>query len=285
MSDSLQDRIEQSIGLRPERISPLHGGDIGEVYRVDLPDRDSIVAKVASRGSGTLDIEAMMLRYLAENSDLPVPEVLHSEATLLLMTFIEGNSTLDDKAQAHAAELLAALHEVQADRFGFQQDTLIGSLSQPNPWTPSWLVFFRDHRLFYMAREAVREGSLPSSILARLERFCAQLDKWLYEPEYPSLLHGDMWTTNILASNGRITGFIDPAVYYGHPEIELAFSTLFGTFGKSFFRRYRELRLIPPGFMELRRDLYNLYPLLVHVRLFGGTYVGSVDRILRGIGF
>jgi fructosamine-3-kinase len=285
MPGSLEDRIEESLELRPERITPLHGGDIGEVYRVDFRGKDSIVAKVASRGSGTLDIEAMMLRYLAKNSDLPVPEVLHSESTLLLMTFIEGTSHLDDAAQAHAAELLAALHQIRADQFGFEQDTLIGSLHQPNPWTQSWLVFFRDHRLFYMAREAVREGALPTSILARLERFCANLDQWLYEPEHPALLHGDMWTTNILASNGRITGFLDPAVYYGHPEIELAFSTLFGTFGKPFFRRYRELHTLPPGFMELRRDLYNLYPLLVHVRLFGGMYVSSVDRILRAIGF
>ncbi len=86
-------------------------------------------------------------------------------------------------------------------------------------------------------------------------------------------------------SRSRIAGFVDPAIYFGHPEIELAFSTLFGTFGEPFFRRYAELRPLRPGFLEHRRDLYNLYPLLVHVRLFGGSYVNSVDGTLKRLGF
>ena len=90
-----------------------------------------------------------------------------------------------------------------------------------------------------------------------------------------------LWTTNILAQDGRITGFLDPAIYYAHPEIELAFSTLFGTFGQPFFTWYRQLWHMVPGFFEERRDIYNLYPLLVHVRLFGGGYVGAVDQILK----
>ena len=93
-----------------------------------------------------------------------------------------------------------------------------------------------------------------------------------------------MWTGNILCRGDRIAGFVDPAVYYGDAEIELAFSTLFGTFGQPFFRRYQELRPLEPGFFEQRRDLYNLYPLLVHVRLFGGSYVDSVDRTLSRFG-
>ena len=100
-----------------------------------------------------------------------------------------------------------------------------------------------------------------------------------------SLIHGDVWTTNVLARNGRVTGFIDPAIYYAHAEIELAFTTLFGTFDEDFLRRYEELRPIAPGFMEVRRDIYNLYPLLVHVRLFGGGYVASVESILHRFGF
>ncbi len=80
-------------------------------------------------------------------------------------------------------------------------------------------------------------------------------------------------------------GFVDPAIYYAHPEIELAFTTLFGTFERPFFDRYHELRPIAPGFFEERRDIYNLYPLLVHVRLFGGSYVSSVERTLRQFGY
>ena len=140
-------------------------------------------------------------------------------------------------------------------------------------------------RLSPLVGEAARSGRLPENLLRRIEKFSQHLGDWLLEPEYPALIHGDMWTTNILAARGRITGFIDPAIYYAHPEIELAFSTLFNTFGSEFFSRYHELRPIPPGFFENRRDIYNLYPLLVHVRLFGGGYVASVERILQQFKF
>jgi fructosamine-3-kinase len=121
--------------------------------------------------------------------------------------------------------------------------------------------------------------------LARIERLCARLDEWLSEPERPSLLHGDVWTTNILADGDRITAFLDPAIYFGHPEIELAFTRLFGTFGRAFYDHYRQIRPIAPGFFEERCDFYNLYPLLVHVRLFGGSYVASVQHTLEQYGF
>jgi fructosamine-3-kinase len=113
-----------------------------------------------------------------------------------------------------------------------------------------------------------------------VDQLAARLDDILYEPEQPALIHGDMWGGNVLPDNGRIAGFVDPAIYYAHPEIELAFSTLFSTYGKPFFRRYEEIRPLQPDFFEERRDVYNLYPLLVHVRLFGGSYVGQVKRIL-----
>ncbi len=282
---NIQQQIEAALGATPIRIHPLSGGCIADVYRVWLPDKTSIIAKVADGQGVKLDIEGAMLRYLKDQSRLPVPNVLHSSETLLLMEFIEGDSQLNDSVQRHAAELLADLHSIRGEFFGHERDTLIGSLHQPNPPTESWIEFFRDHRLLYMAHEAARSGRLPENLLSRLEKFSEHLDQWLLEPEYPSLIHGDMWTTNILATKGRITGFIDPAIYYAHPEIELAFSTLFNTFGSEFFTRYHELRPIPPGFLEMRRDIYNLYPLLVHVRLFGGSYVGSVERILRQFKF
>lgn len=225
-----------------------------------------------------------MLRYLAQHSHLPVPKVLHSGDTLLLMEFIEGDSLFNDAAERHAAELLAELHSVRGPSFGLERDTLIGGLYQPNPPYPSWIDFFREQRLFYMAGEAARVGRLPENFLPRLETFAARLTEWLDEPEFPSLIHGDAWTTNMLAKNGHITAFIDPAIYYAHPEIELAFTTLFNTFGSVFYERYNELRPIKSGFFEVRRDIYNLYPLLVHVRLFGLGYIGSVDRILRRFG-
>ncbi len=274
---------ERFNGARPRRFAPLGGGCVADVCRVDLDDGNILVAKVGDPGGG-LDLEGFMLGYLAEHGALPVPRVLHAEDRFLLMTYIETSGGLTAAAQEHAAGLVAALHDVSGEAFGFERDTLIGGLHQPNPWTPRWVDFFRDQRLLHMGRQALDAGRLPSRLMGRLETLCGRLGQWLEEPARPSLLHGDMWTGNVLCHSGRIAGFIDPAIYFGDGEIELAFATLFGTFGEPFFNAYRELRPLRPGFFEERCDLYNLYPLLVHVRLFGGSYVGSVENALGKFG-
>ena len=281
---NLPDLIGQATGQAAVHTRPLGGGCVGEVFRVVLENGDVIVAKTGGPGSG-LAVEGRMLRYLAEMSALPVPDVIHADDRLLLITYIPASGGLDAASQTHAAELLAALHNVEAENFGLDFDTLIGGLRQPNTWQASWPDFFRDHRLLHMGRVAMDGGRLPGRLFGRLEALAGRLDKWLDGNEKPSLLHGDMWTGNVLCDGGRIAGFIDPAIYYGEAEIELAFSTLFATFGDPFFRRYNELRPIRPGFFEERRDLYNLYPLLVHVRLFGGSYVRSVEGTLTRFGF
>lgn len=280
---SVIERLKQTLGVRSVNLSALHGGCIAQVHRADMPDGSTVVVKSAGT-DGTLHIEGWMLQYLARHSRLPVPSVLHSEPSLLVMEFIEGQSRFSAAAEAHAAELLADLHGVSAQSFGLERDTLIGPLHQPNTLCKSWIEFFREHRLLYMAKLAAESGHLPSRTHDRIRRLASRLGGFLHEPEHPSLLHGDVWTTNVLAVGDHITGFIDPAIYYGHPEIELAFSTLFGTFGRAFFERYQQLRPIRPGFFELRRDLYNLYPLLVHVRLFGGGYAAQVESTLSRVG-
>lgn len=280
----VESAIEAATGRRPKRLAEMSGGCVGDVYRVEMDDGETLVAKAGDPGSG-LGIEGYMLQYLEAHSGLPVPHVLHADDELLVMSYIEASGGLTADSQRHAAELVAALHDVTADTYGLERDTLIGGLHQPNPRSERWIPFFRDHRLLFMGSDALRAGRLPKRVMARLEAFCGRLDKWLEEPERPSLIHGDMWTGNVLTHGRRIAGFIDPAIYYADPEIELAFTTLFGTFGQPFFERYNELRPMRPGFFEERRDLYNLYPLLVHVRLFGGSYVGSVERILSRFGF
>jgi fructosamine-3-kinase len=277
-------QISQLLGTPIQQVRPLHGGNIADVYGLTLADGRAIVAKVTSGTTGNLHIEGDMLRYLRQHSQLPVPDVLHSAPDMLLLSHIPGDSTLDTSVQEHAAELLAALHQVRAPRYGLPFATLIGGLHQPNDEHDSWVAFFREMRLRYMAHQAHDAGELPTALLNRIEQFATRLDEWLHEPAFPALIHGDMWTTNILAQAGQVTGFIDPAIYYAHPEIELAFSTLFGTFNDAFFRHYTALNPLAPGFFETRRDIYNLYPLLVHVRLFGGGYVSGVDRILRRFG-
>ncbi len=282
MSD-LFDRIEAAIGERPGGEHAMGGGCVGNLKRLDLSDGRMLVAKSGVPGD-RLDLEGYMLMYLREKSALPVPEVYLAEDDLLLMSFIDGGDALSPSAEVHAADLIAALHDVEADQFGFEHDTLIGGLPQPNTQSPSWLEFFQDRRLLHMAAEARIAGRLPGDLYARVEELAGKLDDWIGGQARPSLVHGDLWGGNVMAKGSRIAGFIDPAIYYADAEIELAFSTLFNTFGDSFFGRYREHRKIEPGFFEERRDLYNLYPLLVHVRLFGGAYVGAVERTLARYG-
>lgn len=280
----LSAKIKEITGVAVKDIEPLSGGCVGQVYRVGLVDGRLLVAKVDEGPAPQLGVEGDMLVYLAERSDLPVPEVIFCQPELLLMRFVSGRNSFSEKAQEDAAVHLAALHNISSEKYGFKVDTLIGGLDQPNSWTDSWIDFFRDQRLLYMGRQAVDKGRMPKDVLRRLEVFCGRLDAWLVEPERPSLIHGDAWSGNILADHDRITGFIDPAIYYADPEIELAFTTLFGTFGESFFKQYNAIRPISPGFFEERIDIYNLYPLLVHVCLFGGHYVSSVERTLQRFG-
>ncbi len=261
----------------------MAGGCVANVRRFTLRDGGAVVAKSGAPGSN-LALEGALLRYLAEHGTMPVPEVLHAEDTLLLMSYVQTDGGIDAAAETDAGSLLAKLHSVSADAFGFEHDTLIGGLRQPNPWTPSWLDFFRNQRLLYMAREAQDAGRLPARLMSRIEALAGRLDRWIEEPERPSLVHGDMWTGNVLCRGGRIAAFIDPAISYADAEIELAFGTLFGTFGAPFFESYQRRRPLRPGFFEQRRDLYNLYPLLVHVRLFGGHYVSSVEGIVQRFG-
>jgi fructosamine-3-kinase len=252
--------IESALGSPPVEFRELTGGQIGTVRRVTLDDGRQVVAKT---GGTPLDTEGRMLRYLAEHSDLPVPTVFHADPELLLIEYVEGETTHDAVVARDAADHLAALHEVGSDAFGFDFDTVTGPVCQPNAWTDSWVAFYRERRL--------------DSLLSRTEL--------LTEPEAPSLVHGDVWTTNVLARDGAVTAFLDPAVYYAHPEVELAYVDWTGTFGDAFFERYRDHRGVASGFFERRRFVYRLYPLLVHVHLFGGRYHDELDETLERIGY
>ncbi len=280
----LRHQISAALDDEPISVEPLSGGSVSAVYRVTFDNGRKIVAKLDDSGGNQLEVEAFMLRYLAGHSQLPVPEVLFSDGDLLLLEMLPGRSSFSSLAQEHAAELLAQLHNITAPSFGFDRPTVIGGLHQPNAWMENWPDFFREQRLRHMGLEALESGRISTALFDRLDRFCQRLGDWIASPPRPALIHGDAWTGNILAGPIGITGFLDPAVYFADPEIELAFTTLFNTFGQAFFRRYDEIRPISPGFMEVRRDIYNLYPLLVHVRLFGGSYVGAVQQTLDRFG-
>ncbi|WGF87634.1 fructosamine kinase family protein [Marinivivus vitaminiproducens] len=283
MTAGLRGRIECVLGRPVERLEVLSGGTVTGAWRARLAGGASVVVK-AGRGRFVPDqlaTEGWMLAELGRRSALPVPEVLHAEDDLLIMSWIAHDAGgLDASAERHLAELLAGLHDRPAQGFGLERDTVIGPFRQPNAPSPSWLSFFRERRLLATAEAAAAEGAIDRALLGRLERLAARLDAFLEEPRHPSLLHGDVWSGNVLCQGGRIVGLVDPAIHHGHAEIELAFGTLFGPFGRTFFETYQALRPIAPGFFEVRRDLYNLYPLLVHVRLFGGGYLPPILRTL-----
>lgn len=276
---TLAARIQEHLGAAIAREQALAGGCIADVRRLTLSDGRDVVAKL---GQG-LVLEGFMLTYLADHSRLPVPKVLFSAEDLLVMEYLPTSGALSDPAQEDAADHLAALHGVTAERFGFERTTVIGGLKQPNAEDTSWCDFFRDQRLMYMTETAVHTKKLPAEVALRIAKLADRLERWIDDSATPALIHGDMWTGNVLVNGDKIAGFVDPAIYYADPEIELAFSTLFGTFSEAFFKRYAEHRPLRPGFGE-RKDIYNLYPLLVHVRLFGAPYVGDVDMILRRFG-
>jgi fructosamine-3-kinase len=278
--------IEAAIGRPVLNAKPMAGGCIAAVWRVQTAGGPDVVAKtVPPGGAATFEVESFMLSYLAQRTSLPVPKVISTAQDLLILELMPGLASVDESAERHAADLLADLHGHRADRFGFERDTVIGPLPQPNPWTARWTDFFADSRLRPMAAQAAARGRISSGLRDRVLGVADAARRLLREPEAPALLHGDVWSGNILTERGRVTAFLDPAIYYGHPEVELAFIILFGTFGRAFFDRYGASRLIAPGFFETRAAIYNLYPLLVHARLFSGPYPAMIERSLAGLGF
>lgn len=285
MADSgLRQRLNEIVQRDLRQMRPLAGGKISQVLRLDFASGEPLVAKVGD-GSHDLRIEAFMLRYLRQHSALPIPEVLHDEPNLLILEHIAGDEQLEQTSLRHLGELLAACHKIRGSSYGLERDTLIGPLHQPNPPTAAWIDFFREQRLLYMTGVARESGELPPALEDRLLRIAESLDDFLIEPAYPALIHGDMWRANVIAREGRIVGIIDPALYYAHNEMELAYMALFDGVGREFFRAYHRILPIDSQFYDTRRHLYNLYPLLVHLIIFGQKYIQPLENSLAHFGF
>lgn len=218
--------------------------------------------------------EGRMLVYLGEH--LPCVKVYLHDQHLLVMEYIQDGCAPDE---AECGRLLAKLHQVHADQYGLEFDTTIGPYQQLNPQEDSWINFFRQHRLLSMAKSCLHEKKIDFGTMYRIESLAEKLEELLEEGQ-PSLIHGDVWSGNVLC-RGDSPVFIDPAIYYAHHEMELAFINMFSTFGDRFYAAYREIHPIAPGFFEERSDIYMLYPILVHVRSFGGMYKAMLDEVLK----
>ncbi|WP_272945644.1 fructosamine kinase family protein [Thalassospira australica] len=235
-SSQINALINRVTGVDVQAISPLAGGCVANVVQAILEDGRKLVIKQGNNNATGLVIEAEMLRYFKAHSPIACPDVLYADDTCLIMSFIANDNRMDQGVQRDLAAKLAAQHHVTSEAFGLGFDTLIGGLHQPNTSETNWITFFGEHRLRHMARAATHEGRLPASIAKRIDGLIDRLDQYLPTTPAASLLHGDLWGGNILCQNGMLAGLIDPAIYYGDREIELAFGTLFGDLSQDFFR-------------------------------------------------
>jgi protein-ribulosamine 3-kinase len=220
------------------------------------------------------------LDLLRRFSVFDIPKVITQSSkggnAYLIMELIEPAS----KSVVYWQELgikLAELHRNSITKFGLDEDNFIGSLPQKNKFEDDWSTFFTNQRIMPMIKMASDNSLLQKGERNTLESALSKITE-LMPKEAPSLLHGDLWSGNLMTSANGEPCLIDPAVYYGHREMDIAFSHLFGGFSPDFYHSYQEAYPMESGFNQ-RIDLYNLYPLLVHLNLFGRSYIGQINSI------
>ena len=226
--------------------------------------------------------EKLGLELLTNQTEIEIPNVIGQgiaeDFDFLCLEFIEkGIST--KKYWRNFGENLANLHKISNEKFGLHFENHIGRLPQTNEFEHTWIDFFINRRLEPQLKLAQRQNLIESSLLLDFELLYRKLENY-FPVELPALLHGDLWSGNIMASHDNKPYIFDPAVYYGHREAELAFTHMFGGFDRIFYESYQSTFPLQPEFSQ-RIDLYNLYPLLVHLNLFGMSYLQGIQDVLR----
>jgi fructosamine-3-kinase len=269
-------------------LHPVGGGCISDAYRAETADGPVFLKHLAAAPAGMFAAEADGLRALraAAGDALRIPEVIAledgDEARWIALEWLEPGPRGPGFGE-RLGRGLAAVHRASGGGWGWPRANFIGSLPQANESTDHWADFWRERRLAPQLDRARRLGRLPGTE-AEWERFFSRLPTLLAEAEEdgPSLLHGDLWSGNVLSAAGE-PALIDPAVYRGHREVDLAMAELFGGFDAQFHAAYAEAWPLRPGYREARRGVYQLYYLLVHVNLFGGAYVAQTASALRSV--
>ena len=284
MSSLLQQHLEILLGEPIKAVTPVSGGDISNAHKVETAHARYFVK--SSSGSSALamyEAEAKGLLQLAATNTVAVPKVYTTRRftgySYLVMEFVESKRPSKRNLELFGQQL-AQLHRAQTDAlFGNDHDNFIGSLPQSNRQHIDWATFYAKERLWPQLKMAVKSNLLSDTQLPNTENILNTCQQFFGDVA-PSLLHGDLWGGNYLISTDGTPYLIDPAVYVGHSEVDLAMSRLFGGFGNGFYNAYHEI--IPPheNQQELN-DLYQLYYLLVHLNLFGSSYQGSVLRVLQ----
>jgi protein-ribulosamine 3-kinase len=282
---ALEKSLRVALGSSVKKTRQLAGGDINQAFELELASGTRVFLKTNDRAPPEMfPAEARGLAWLGQADALRTPEVLAvsegragEPSFLVLELLTPGTPQRDFDAQLGRG--LAELHRFGAPGFGADHDNFIGSLPQRNRSHPSWADFFWYERLEPQLNRAVAAGLATARMRSGFERLAGRLSALVGPAEPAARLHGDLWGGNLHVDESGAPCVIDPAAYGGHREVDLAMMRLFGGFGEPVFRAYQEVWPLAAGHAE-RVALYQLYPLLVHLNLFGGSYAQSVERSL-----
>ena len=285
MNEALRAKLAARLGSPVLRADAASGGDINQTFTATLRDGRSVFVKThAAPPPGMYVCEARGLAWLGQAQALRVPDVLLASdadefgpACLVLELVHTGKRT--NQFDEALGQGLAALHRAGAPGFGLDHANYIALLAQDNTPRASWARFYAERRLAPQVKLARQRGHFDSALTRRFETLCDKLENLVGPEEAPARLHGDLWSGNLLCDAEGAPCLIDPAVYGGHREVDLAMMRLFGGFAERSFAAYNAAFPLESGHQE-RVALYQMYPLLVHVNLFGGQYVSHVERSL-----
>ncbi|MEZ4829474.1 MAG: fructosamine kinase family protein [Bacteroidia bacterium] len=279
---SVREAIATQLGISIVSAQAVSGGCIHNAREIKTRDRSYFLKFNHIGQLSNFQAEVSGLTRLKNTEEVVVPEVIGTGEAESYAWLVLGFVRQESRAPRYWEKLgwqLAALHRHTDAEFGLDENNFIGALPQQNGRHSQWLDFFREERIRPMLKMAVDRRELGRSTAGYFELLFTRIENF-FPAEPPALLHGDLWGGNILTGENGLPVLIDPAVYYGHREAELAFMTLFDSIPQQFYEAYDEVYPLTPGFRD-RFDILNLYPLLVHVNLFGGGYTSAVERILR----
>ena len=272
--------IISHFGEKPKQISILNGGDINQVFKVELSTQTLVLKLNNSKDLPQLFEKEKKGLELLSQSNFIIPKAhlygTYKSYDFLIIDYIETGRNLN---WGDFGEKLAQLHQIEGKHFGLDHDNYIGSLTQINEQCNEWIEFYSNHRLLALTAKARDQGLFERKHCLWIEKLCQKLDK-LIPTCYPSLIHGDLWSGNLLTDKSGQPVLIDPAVYYGHPEMDWAMLSLFGNYPEEAMRSYLNISNLEVGF-EHRKEIHQLYPLLVHLLIFGIGYRQSILSVLK----
>jgi fructosamine-3-kinase len=283
MDATFQNHISSLLNEDILKVIPISGGDISKCFKIQTQKNSYFIKANRSQNALTMfQAEAFSLDLIRNTNTIKTPEVLFcdtfQEYSFLILEYIESKSpsSLDFE---NLGIKLAELNQNTSDTFGLKQDNFIGSLFQSNKTSSSWFEFYTNQRLLPQLQLAKQKGLLSNNECPS-EKIISEKLESLFLDVKPSLLHGDLWSGNYLISKDGTPYLIDPAIYYGHYEVDMAMSKLFGGFGESFYRAHSKYFPVTQK-TSSRIEIYQLYYLMVHLNLFGKSYYDSVKSILK----